>query len=166
MRFYLLTAVLLGGLVTNTATAEEKALYTFQTLTPKTALQAAQAALEDCRKAGYQVSVAVLDRGGAVQVLLRDQLAGFLTPDNAISKARTALSFRTNTSAMVDATSYDKRVSGIRHVPGTLMVGGGVLIEAAGSTVGVIGVSGAPEGDLDEKCALAGIQAIQTSIEF
>ena len=48
---------------------------TFEVLTPKAALQAAQAALEDCRASGYQVAVAVVDRFGGIQVVLRDQLA-------------------------------------------------------------------------------------------
>jgi len=46
------------------------------------------------------------------------------------------------------------------------MVGGGVGIEAAGSTIGGIGVSGAPDGKLDEDCANAGVEAIQDLIEF
>jgi len=64
------------------------------------------------------------------------------------------------------ATAYDQAVSGIRHAPGVIAVAGGVLVEAAGSTVGAIGVSGAPAGSQDEKCAQAGISAIQTDLEF
>ncbi|MCP4951858.1 MAG: hypothetical protein GY922_08475, partial [Proteobacteria bacterium] len=49
---------------------------TFQVMTPETALAAAQAALNRCREENFQVSVAIVDRFGGVQVLLRDQLAG------------------------------------------------------------------------------------------
>jgi hypothetical protein len=51
---------------------------TFQTksLTPETALVAAKAAMESCRSKGYQVAVAIVDRGGLTQVLLRDRFAG------------------------------------------------------------------------------------------
>ena len=47
---------------------------------------AAQAALAHCRKAGYQVAVAVADRSGVLQVLLRDRFAGAHTVDVAHAK--------------------------------------------------------------------------------
>lgn len=51
---------------------------TFQTwsLTPETALKAAQAALASCRNQGFQIGVAVVDRSGLTQVFLRDRFAG------------------------------------------------------------------------------------------
>jgi len=39
-------------------------------------------------------------------------------------------------------------------------------LQAAGSLVGAIGVSGAPGGDADEACAKAGIEAIQARLDF
>ena len=50
---------------------------TFQTksLTPETVLVAARAAMESCRKQGFQVSVAVVNRAGLTQVLFRGSLA-------------------------------------------------------------------------------------------
>ena len=47
-----------------------------------------------------------------------------------------------------------------------VIVGGGVIMEAAGSLVGGIGVSGAPGGDMDDLCAFAGIAAIEDELEF
>ena len=158
--------IIFFSLISGNLYAEDAALSTYKTLTPSSALKAAQAAQAACRKAGFQVSVAVLDRSGGVLVLLRDQLAGIFTPDIAQRKARTALSFRVNSSEVEAATTYDKNISGIRHVPGAIAVGGGVLVQAAGSVVGAIGISGAPQSSEDEKCALAGIGAIQTDIEF
>ena len=38
--------------------------------------RAARAALDECRRQGYQVAVAVVDRFGNPQVLLRDRFAG------------------------------------------------------------------------------------------
>jgi len=40
------------------------------------------------------------------------------------------------------------------------------VIEAAGSVVGAIAVSGAPGGDADDACAKAGIAAIADALEF
>ncbi len=42
-----------------------------------------------------------------------------------------------------------------------LLVGGAVMIIADGKRAGVLGVAGAPGGDLDEACATAGIDAIR-----
>ena len=63
-------------------------------LTPEAALSAARAAMESCRKEGYQVAVAVVDRAGLAQAVLRDRFAGVHTVDVATNKAWTAASFR------------------------------------------------------------------------
>jgi uncharacterized protein GlcG (DUF336 family) len=139
---------------------------TFEMLKPETALTAARAALERCRDEGFQATIAVVDRFGGVQVVLRDQLASPRTVRTAIGKARTAVGFRTNTTDMVSVTDHGQPASGIRHLPGVVVVGGGVIIEAAGSLVGGIGVSGAPGGDMDDLCAFAGINAIEDELEF
>ena len=44
--------------------------------------------------------------------------------------------------------------------------GGGTKLEAGGSIIAGIGVSGAPGGDSDDVCAQAGIKAIADSLEF
>jgi uncharacterized protein GlcG (DUF336 family) len=44
------------------------------------------------------------------------------------------------------------------------MVSGGLPVEMAGSIVGGIGVSGAPGGENDERCATAGIKAIEDQL--
>ncbi len=46
------------------------------------------------------------------------------------------------------------------------MIGGGLMIEAAGSVLGGIGVSGAPGGERDDECAKAGLDAIKDKIDF
>jgi uncharacterized protein GlcG (DUF336 family) len=142
------------------------ATYSVKLLTPETALKAAQAALARCRASGYQVTVAVTDRMGVVQVLLRDRFAGPHTPDLASAKAYTAVSFRTNTTELAEMTQAGKPQSGIRHRPGVAAVGGGMMIEAGGSLVGAIGVSGAPGGREDDACAAAGIAAIRDELEL
>ncbi len=57
-------------------------------------------------------------------------------------------------------------MSGLRAVPRVVAVGGGRVIEGGGTTLGAIGVSGAPGGDADDACAAAGIKAIADLIEF
>lgn len=153
-------------LVSAAASFAQDATYSVRMLTAETALKAAQAALAKCRADGYQVAVAVVDRGGTLQALIRDRYAGPHTPDMATSKAWTAVTFRTNTTVLAMETQAGKAMSGIRHRPGVAAVGGGKMIEGGGSLLGGIGVSGAPGGDRDDACADAGIAAIRDSIEF
>jgi uncharacterized protein GlcG (DUF336 family) len=142
------------------------ATFNVKVLTPETALKAARAALERCRASGFQVSVAITDRMGVVQVVLRDRFAGPHTPDFATAKAYSAASFRTNTSELAELTQPGKPQSGIRNRPGVAAVGGGLMIEAGGSLLGAIGVSGAPGGREDDACAAAGIAAIREDLEL
>jgi uncharacterized protein GlcG (DUF336 family) len=135
-------------------------------LTPETALKAATAALEDCRKRGFQVAVAVVDRSGVAQAMVRDRFAGPHTPDTAVGKGWTAISFRTDTLEFAKATQAGQPSSGIRQLPRVVAVGGGVMIESGGAIVGAIGVSGAPGGAEDEACAKAGIAAIRDALDF
>lgn len=144
----------------------QDATFAVRMLTPETALRAAQAALESCRRSGYQVTVAVADRGGTTQVLLRDRFAGPHTVDVAINKAWTAVTFRQDTLSLGQATRPDGPAAPIRHFPRVVVMGGGVPIEAAGSLLGAIAVSGAPGGEADDVCAKAGIDAIRQDIEF
>jgi len=146
--------------------ASAQGTHSIKLLTPETALKAAQAALNKCRDNGYQATIAVVDRMGVVQVLLRDRYAGAHTPRTARAKAYSAVSFRTNTTELAEATQAGRPQSGIRHLPGVAAVGGGLMIEAGGSLLGAIGVSGAPGGKEDDACAAAGIAAIREDIEF
>lgn len=140
--------------------------YSVIQLTPEAALKAAQAALADCRKRGYQVAVAVVDRSGTAQVMLRDRLAGPHTPQTATGKAWTAISFRTDTLSFAAETQAGRPSSGIRELPNVVALGGGVLIQAGGNTLGAIGVSGAPGGEADDACARAALAAIADDINF
>jgi uncharacterized protein GlcG (DUF336 family) len=142
------------------------ASYAVRMMTPETALKAAQAGQEACRKAGFQVAIAVVDRTGQVQVVLRDRYAGAHTVDAAIGKAWTAASFKTNTTALAKATAAGAPSSGIRHINRALAVGGGMLVEAAGELHGAVGVSGAPSGDNDDMCARAAIGSVQDDLDL
>lgn len=142
------------------------ASFSVRVLTPEAAQKAALAALAACRKAGYQVAVAVVDRGGVPQVMLRDRFAGPHTPDVATDKAWTAVSFKTDTGELAKVTGPGMPQSGLRGVARVTAFGGGLMIQGAGTLFGGIGVSGAPGGEADEACAKAGIDAIRDDLEM
>ncbi|MEH2592322.1 GlcG/HbpS family heme-binding protein [Bradyrhizobium sp. AZCC 1721] len=161
----LVATTAISCLLASSAAAQE-AIVTYKSLSPEVALDLARATLADCRKRGFQVSVAVVDRFGVTQVLLRDRFAGPHTVSTASGKAWTAVSFRTSTTELVANSQPGMMQSGIRDLPGAVIIGGGLTVEAAGSLVGAVGVSGAPGGDEDEACAKAGIDAIRDKLDF
>lgn len=160
----LLIALAMG--VSASAWAQDEATFSSASLTPDSALKAAQAALKTCRDAGFNVAVAVADRSGVTQVMLRDRFAGAHTPQTAMGKAWTAASFRSNTTDLIALTQAGTPSAGIRQLSGVVVLGGGMPIESKGSLVGAIGISGAPTGADDDRCAKAGIDAIRVSLEF
>jgi uncharacterized protein GlcG (DUF336 family) len=144
----------------------QEPLVPVSSLSPQAALELAQASLAKCRSSGYQVAVAVVDRMGVTQVMLRDRYAGPHTPDTAERKAWTAVSFRNDTLTLSRNTQSGSEQSGARMITNVLMIGGGVPIEAAGVIVGGVGISGAPSGAEDDRCARAGIQAMVEKLEL
>jgi len=164
------TSHILGSLIVGAglmaATAQADGTFTTKSLTPELAVKLVQATLEACRAEGFQIAVAVVDKGGNAQALIRDRFAGPHTPRTATLKAYTAVSFRTNTTGLADNSQPGKEASGVRDIPGVLMLGGGVVIESAGELIGGVGVSGAPGGQLDEDCAVKGLEAIADDLDF
>lgn len=160
------TCIILLALCLSALSHAKEPLVQVSVLSPGAALELAQATLADCRAAGYQVAVAVVDRMGVSQVVLRDRLAGPHTVDTAQRKAWTAVSFRSDTLSLARNTGPDSMQSGARMIPNVLMLGGGVPVEVAGQLVGAVGVSGAPGGDEDDQCARAGIKAVMEKLEL
>jgi len=158
-------ALLLAATSAQSGLAQEP-LVTHKVLSPETALDLARAALTSCRERGFEVAVAVVDRFGVPQVMLRDRFAGPHTPATAIGKAWTAVSFKTNTSDLIAPTQPGLPQAGVRNLPNVTLLGGGLLIEAAGSIVGGVGVSGAPGGTEDDSCGRAGLEAVHERLEF
>ncbi len=99
----------------STLTAAQSGTYSARLLTPETALKATVAALEDCRKRGSQVAVAVVDRSGVAQAMLRDRFAGPHTVSTAINKAYSAISFRIDTLELAKQTQSGLPSSGVRR---------------------------------------------------
>ena len=166
LRCSLAAAVLVFSNLISIPVQAQDSLVTYNSLSPELALNLARAALADCQRRGYQVAVAVVDRFGVTQVMLRDRFAGPHTPAAASGKAWTAASFRTNTTELNAISQPGTMQAGMRNLPGVVIIGGGMIVESSGSLVGAVGVSGAPGGDADDACAKAGISAIHDKLDF
>ena len=167
----LLISLLLTFIAIPSGYAEVAVLERYRSLSVEFANKAAWASLSDCRKRGYSVAVAVVDRGGNLQALLRDRFAGPHTVETAIRKAWTSNSFRQSTADLAAMLQEERIPNQVQNNPGALLVGGGLQIVAQGETVGAIGVSGAPPGkserdSIDGTCAQAGIAAIWEAMEL
>jgi uncharacterized protein GlcG (DUF336 family) len=159
--FLLLLAVALPAAAQTTG--KQPVLVSIKRMSLDTALKAARAAIEACRKEGVQVAVTVIDRGGDAQVVLRDVLAPDLTLKVSQAKAYAAMSFATP-SAQLEGRF--KAPYGPPAVGGVVIAAGGLPIRAGGELVGGIGVAGAPSGQTDERCAQAGFDAISEELEL
>jgi uncharacterized protein GlcG (DUF336 family) len=157
---------LFAAIALSTSAYAQDALVTSKSMSPEIALELAQATLADCRKRGFQIAVAVVDRAGVTQVLLRDRFAGPHTVPTATGKAWTAITFKTGTLELATMSQPGQPMSGLRGLAGVVALGGGLPVEAGGTLVGGVGVSGAPGGEADEACAKAGIEAVREKLEF
>ena len=125
------------------------------------ATKMANSALEKCEEGGYRVSVAVVDEGGTLRVLVRGDGAGPHTIDSSTKKAYTALSLRRPTQEMAELLAKVPTIQALRDMnENILLLGGGFPIKVGGQVVGGIGVGGAPGAQLDEACAQAGLDQI------
>ena len=132
-------------------------------LSMDTALRIAQGAIKECRKRGVQVAVTVVDRGGDPQVMLRDVLAMDITVSISRKKAHTALAFNSPLSSMAGRFKSPHSVAKIDEL---IVSAGGVPVNVGGSIMAGVGVSGAPDGKVDEACAAAGVAAVQEDLEL
>lgn len=145
------------------AQAADPVLIKIPRLTVEAAQRVAVATLAACRKEGVQVAVTVVDRGGHPLVIMRDTLAPDLTLEISRQKAYTAMAFNAPTSSMEDRFTKPFQIG---KVDGIVFSAGGLPISAVSNILGGVGVSGAPSGEQDERCAAAGLKAIQDDLDL
>ncbi len=145
------------------ADEEAPATLPIQRLSLDLAVKAAMSTIEACREKGMNVTVAMVDRGGRQQVVLRDTLAMPLTVDVAQQKAYAAMNFNAPTSQLESRFTSPFSPG---KIEGIILSAGGLPITAGGTIIGGIGVSGAPSGKTDEACASAGLDAITAELEM
>ena len=138
----------------------QHAYVTERTLSVDAARDAAQAALESCRKSGYNTTITVVNKSGRVKVVLSDDNAGPHTSENSFRKAYTAITFKANSGDFGKRQAANPPPHAALHLTNVTTAEGALLIMSGKEIVGAIGVSGAPGGDKDAVCAQAGIDRI------
>jgi len=124
----------------------------------------AKHAVDACFEQGYQASAVVVDRASNVLVVMRHQNTSKFTVEIATRKANAVI------LSSVSTGQFKKSRADIRNemnlLDDIMVLEGGLPIEAAGSLLGAVGVSGAPGGDKDAICAQKGIDAVQERLDF
>jgi len=133
------------------------------TLTLAQANQIVAATLAEGKARGLNpLTVAVLDGGGHLVALQREDGSSNMRPQLAIGKASGALAMGLSSRRLgemaVERPHFIGSLTGL--VPhGLVPVAGGVLVrDAVGATIGAVGVTG-DTSDNDEAAALAGVAA-------
>lgn len=130
-----------------------------QSISEDGALTALNAAIAKAREFGAPMAISVVDESGVLKTCIRMDGAPFGSVDISAAKARTASSSKRGTHEWWDRIKDNPvLVAGVPHMPGVIIVGGGVPIKVGEQTVGAIGASGGSAVQ-DQEVAEAGVAA-------
>lgn len=118
------------------------------------------AALASCHAEGRAGVVAVVDRGGDLVALQRDDNIG---PHNTLAaqrKAYTALSTQSATRLLAANARTHADSQNLNIVPELLLLGGGVPLKVGDQVIGAIGMAGAGGSTMDEGCVQKAIDTV------
>jgi uncharacterized protein GlcG (DUF336 family) len=141
--------------------AQAQAVRTERNMSLELANQIAAATVADCSSKGYAVAAAVVDRAGSLRALQRADNAGPHSLSSSQAKAYTSASAKNSTLAMMEGAQKNPAAANLVHMPGFLLLGGGVPIRVGNEVIGAVGVGGAPGGHLDEQCAVAALDKVK-----
>jgi uncharacterized protein GlcG (DUF336 family) len=127
------------------------------------AQEIAQAAMTQCHNDGYRVAVTVVDRGGQIKAVLRDDNGSPHLIEASKRKAFTSAMFRSPSGAFAERIQ-NPALAPLTTLEGVIALRGGLPIKAGDEVIGAVGVGGAPGGDKDEACAQAGIQKVSDKL--
>jgi uncharacterized protein GlcG (DUF336 family) len=137
------------------------------TISLKKAQDIAQVAFAEADKAGLIVlSVVVVDNGGHIRLAMRSDAQGIFGVDTALGKARSALGFNRSTLLLSRTFVNPCAVAALNGATHGAFVplGGGIVIQQDGTTVGAAAISGGmPEVDDDiirKAATAAGFEAL------
>jgi uncharacterized protein GlcG (DUF336 family) len=145
--------------------AQAQAVRTEKNMSLELANQIAAAGVAACAANGYNVTVTVVDRAGGVRAVQRADNAGPHTLAASEGKAFTSASAKNTTLAMMENTQKNPAAATLVHIPGFLLVGGGVPVKVGNEVIGAVGIGGAPGGHLDEQCAMAALDKVKDQLK-
>lgn len=118
------------------------------------------ATMAACHAEGKSAVVAVVDRGGNLIALQRDDNVGPHNTDAAVRKAFTALSTKTPSRILSNNARANPDSNNLNTVDDLLLLGGGVPLKFGNEVIGAIAAGGAGGAVQDESCALKGIEKV------
>lgn len=142
------------------SSASQDSLLTQTNLSLDVANGLATAALEACAEIDQTAVVAVVDRGGNLVAVQRDDNVG---PHNTIAaqrKAFTSLSTKSKSGDLSELARNDPSSANLTTVRELLLLGGGVPVKLDGDVIGAVGVAGAGGSANDESCAVEAIATV------
>ena len=148
-----------------TAGAHAQAVRTEKNMSLELANQIASATVAACSANGYNVTATVVDRAGDVRAMHRADNAGTHTLEASSMKAFTSASAKNTTTAIMESAQKNPGAANLVHVPGFLLLGGGVPVEVGNEVIGAVGVGGAPGGHLDEQCAMVALDKVKDQLK-
>ncbi len=128
MKFRTSLATLAIGL-TLAGAAGAQAVRTERNVSLDLANQIASATVAACAAGGYAVTATVVDRAGVVRAVQRADNAGPHSLGSAQQKAWTSASTKNTTMALMEAAQKNPASANLVHLPGFLLLGGGVPIK-------------------------------------
>ncbi|MEG3000774.1 MAG: heme-binding protein, partial [Comamonas sp.] len=72
---------------------------------------------------------------------------------------------KNSTLAMMEGAQKNPGAANLVHIPGYLLLGGGLPVKAGDEVIGAIGIAGAPGGHLDDQCAQAALGKVQSLLK-
>ncbi len=147
------------------AAASAQSVRTEKNMSLELANQIAAATVAACSASGHAVAATVVDRAGSVRAVQRADNAGPHTLGASQQKAFTSASAKNTTLAMMDGAQKNPAAANLVHIPGFLLLGGGVPVKVGNEVIGAVGVGGAPGGHLDEQCALAALDKVKDQLK-
>lgn len=163
MRTFVSASALALSLIAIAANAQ--GVRTERTLSLALANQIATDTVAACTANGHAVSATVVDRAGIIRAVQRADNAGPHTLAASLDKAFTSASARNATLAMMESAQKNPAAANLVHIPGFLLLGGGVPVKIGNDTIGAVGVGGAPGGHLDEQCAMAALDKVKDQLK-
>ena len=162
-----LLVTIVGVAVEASAQAPVPGLMTTQKLSAALANELVGESVAACAQKGYAVTAVVVDLEGVRQAMLRGNGAPIHTLDNAFYKAYSAASLtlarkENSTKEVADRMAKNPATTIPQTpLPNVTYAVGGVSIKVGETTIGGIGISGAPGGQFDEECARTALAKIK-----